>query len=155
MAAMVEPPFANPIFSSNSHHLQLVQKSPPHRLNFLPTRAPRNTNLTTTACSCSAENVSSGPLLPPTPLHPPEFLSQKPNLSSDRTTKDRRKVVRLAWEKLVRWSRSWRSKVKTDVLERTNKVLYYPSLYARTHICVSRSIFVYVCFATAINFLRD
>lgn len=36
--------------------------------------------------------------------------------------RDRRKVVRLAWEKLVRWSRSWRSKAKTDVLERTKKV---------------------------------
>lgn len=40
----------------------------------------------------------------------------------DQTKKDRRKVVRIAWEKLVRWSRSWRSKAKTDVLERTNKV---------------------------------
>lgn len=29
----------------------------------------------------------------------------------------------MAWEKLVRWSRSWRSKAKTDVLEKTNKVV--------------------------------
>lgn len=29
----------------------------------------------------------------------------------------------MEWEKLVRWSRSWRSKAKTDVLERTNKVV--------------------------------
>ncbi|XP_028782302.1 glycerol-3-phosphate dehydrogenase [NAD(+)] 2, chloroplastic isoform X2 [Neltuma alba] len=42
--------------------------------------------------------------------------------SDPDTTRDRRRAVRLAWEKLVRWSRSWRSKVKTDVLERTNKV---------------------------------
>lgn len=41
----------------------------------------------------------------------------------DPTKKDQRKVVRIAWEKLVRWSRSWRSKAKTDVLERTNKVV--------------------------------
>ncbi|KAG6599938.1 Glycerol-3-phosphate dehydrogenase [NAD(+)] 2, chloroplastic [Cucurbita argyrosperma subsp. argyrosperma] len=37
-------------------------------------------------------------------------------------TPNRRRIVRLAWEKLVRWSRSWRFKAKTDVLERTNKV---------------------------------
>ncbi|AES98368.1 putative glycerol-3-phosphate dehydrogenase (NAD(+)) [Medicago truncatula] len=37
--------------------------------------------------------------------------------------RDRRRVVRVAWEKLVRWSRSWRSKSNTDVLQRTNKVV--------------------------------
>lgn len=36
--------------------------------------------------------------------------------------KERREIVRLAWEKLVRWSRSLQSRAKTDVLERTNKV---------------------------------
>jgi hypothetical protein len=40
------------------------------------------------------------------------------------TSPDRRRAVRLAWEKLVRWSRSWRSKAKTDVLERTKKVFF-------------------------------
>lgn len=39
------------------------------------------------------------------------------------SSKDRRQVVKVAWEKLVRWSRSLRSKAKTDVLERTNKVV--------------------------------
>ncbi|KAL2317574.1 hypothetical protein Fmac_031450 [Flemingia macrophylla] len=38
-------------------------------------------------------------------------------------TRDRRRIVRVAWEKLVRWSRSWRSKANTDVLQRTNKVV--------------------------------
>lgn len=37
--------------------------------------------------------------------------------------KERREIVRLAWEKLVRWSRSLQSRAKTDVLERTNKVI--------------------------------
>ncbi|MQL87102.1 hypothetical protein Taro_019625 [Colocasia esculenta] len=37
--------------------------------------------------------------------------------------KDRRRAVRIAWEKLVRWSRSWRSKAQSDVLERTKKVV--------------------------------
>ncbi|KAI9186919.1 hypothetical protein LWI28_022276 [Acer negundo] len=41
-------------------------------------------------------------------------------VAPDRTW-DRRKIVRVAWEKLVRWSRSWRSKAKTDILERTKK----------------------------------
>lgn len=43
--------------------------------------------------------------------------------ATDRS-RDRRRAVRLAWEKLVRWSKFWRSKAKTDVLERTNKVLF-------------------------------
>lgn len=42
--------------------------------------------------------------------------------SGPERTQNRRRIVRLAWEKLVRWSRSWRFKAKTDVLERTNKV---------------------------------
>ncbi|XP_010540168.1 PREDICTED: glycerol-3-phosphate dehydrogenase [NAD(+)] 2, chloroplastic isoform X3 [Tarenaya hassleriana] len=42
---------------------------------------------------------------------------------SDPKSRDRRRVVRIAWEKLVRWSRSWRAKAKTDVLERTRKVV--------------------------------
>ncbi|CAA7406181.1 unnamed protein product [Spirodela intermedia] len=37
--------------------------------------------------------------------------------------KDRRRAVRVAWEKLVRWSRSWRSRARSDVLERTKKVV--------------------------------
>ncbi|KAE8702284.1 hypothetical protein F3Y22_tig00110483pilonHSYRG00053 [Hibiscus syriacus] len=60
----------------------------------------------------------------PTPSQSP-LLPQDPDknslqLSPERT-RDRRKVVRIAWEKLVRWSRSWRSRAKTDVLERTKK----------------------------------
>lgn len=46
------------------------------------------------------------------------------DFSADRTVKDRRKVVKFAWEKLLRWSRSWRSKAGTDVLYRTNKVSF-------------------------------
>lgn len=42
-------------------------------------------------------------------------------------TRDRRRVVRVAWEKLVRWSRSWRSKSNTDVLQRTKKVYSFSS----------------------------
>ncbi|XP_017249454.2 glycerol-3-phosphate dehydrogenase [NAD(+)] 2, chloroplastic isoform X3 [Daucus carota subsp. sativus] len=42
---------------------------------------------------------------------------------SRRGNKEQRRVVKIAWEKLVRWSRSLRSKAKTDVLERTKKVV--------------------------------
>lgn len=41
----------------------------------------------------------------------------------EKESKDRRRAVRVAWEKLVRWSRSLRSKARTDVLERTKKVV--------------------------------
>ncbi|GJN09878.1 hypothetical protein PR202_ga27926 [Eleusine coracana subsp. coracana] len=37
--------------------------------------------------------------------------------------KDRRRAVRIAWEKLVRWSRSWRRRNRSDVLETTRKVV--------------------------------
>ncbi|KAL7214618.1 hypothetical protein ACSBR1_026916 [Camellia fascicularis] len=112
MAAMLEPPFSNPLFSSNnSHNLKLLQKFPQNP-NFLPLLCSLTTTTTAAAaCSCSARNVDS----------PDPDLSLV--IARDRTAKDRRKVVRLAWEKLVRWSRSWRSKAKTDVLERTNKVV--------------------------------
>lgn len=69
--------------------------------------------------------------------------------------KDRQKVVRIAWEKLLRWSRSWRSKARTDVLERTNKVpsqspcnsfglrLYF--LLWLFHFCFSCGFCIWVC----------
>ncbi|KAI4302459.1 hypothetical protein MLD38_038201 [Melastoma candidum] len=74
-------------------------------------------------------------LLPPRPFVLPSAVASSPEPpdgedatsaspeereSSDRS---RRKVVKIAWEKLVRWSRSWRSKARTDVLERTRKVV--------------------------------
>ncbi|KAJ6806522.1 glycerol-3-phosphate dehydrogenase [NAD(+)], chloroplastic [Iris pallida] len=58
------------------------------------------------SCPCSAGTLDPEP----TPGNP------NPN------PRERRRAVRIAWEKLVRWSRSWRSKASTDVLERTNKV---------------------------------
>lgn len=55
---------------------------------------------------------------------PPPILQDTDALldSGPERTQNRRRVVRIAWEKLVRWSRSLRFKAKTDVLERTNKV---------------------------------
>ncbi|XP_027158880.1 glycerol-3-phosphate dehydrogenase [NAD(+)] 2, chloroplastic isoform X1 [Coffea eugenioides] len=54
---------------------------------------------------------------------PADDETMEPPSSPPESSKDRRKVVQVAWEKLVRWSRSWRSKAKTDVLERANKVV--------------------------------
>ncbi|KAL8171440.1 hypothetical protein V2J09_023244 [Rumex salicifolius] len=53
---------------------------------------------------------------------PSDGASDAQELALEKS-KDRRKAVRIAWEKLVRWSRSLRSRSKTDVLERTNKVV--------------------------------
>ena len=56
---------------------------------------------------------------------PADDETMEPPSSPPESSKDRRKVVQVAWEKLVRWSRSWRSKAKTDVLERANKVVIF------------------------------
>ncbi|XP_042381271.1 glycerol-3-phosphate dehydrogenase [NAD(+)] 2, chloroplastic-like [Zingiber officinale] len=64
-------------------------------------------------CSCAA-----GTLDP----EPSEEIDNTSLSTRIEGGKDRRRAVRIAWEKLVRWSRSWRSKAKTDVLERTKKV---------------------------------
>lgn len=95
MAAMLEPPF----FSSKSHTNFLTFPSKPIFLTL------RNAQ----PHSCVAYASLSSP---------------DPNTDSDPDpTRDRRRIVRVAWEKIVRWSRSWRSKSNTDVLERTNKVV--------------------------------
>ncbi|XP_059627889.1 glycerol-3-phosphate dehydrogenase [NAD(+)] 2, chloroplastic [Cornus florida] len=123
MAAILEPPFSSLAFSSNSHSsqslhsLNSVQKLS-QKPNFVPIHSPTYNTVTTT--TCYAKNLD-----PPSPLPsplPPQNPNFNPDISLDETG-DRRKVVRLAWEKLVRWSRSWRSKKKTDVLEQTNKVV--------------------------------
>ncbi|XP_071723252.1 glycerol-3-phosphate dehydrogenase [NAD(+)] 2, chloroplastic-like [Rutidosis leptorrhynchoides] len=49
--------------------------------------------------------------------------TRQPPPSDEKTSRDSRRIVRIAWEKLVRWSRSWRSRSNTDVLERTSKVV--------------------------------
>ncbi|XP_011622727.1 glycerol-3-phosphate dehydrogenase [NAD(+)] 2, chloroplastic isoform X1 [Amborella trichopoda] len=56
---------------------------------------------------------------------PAETLGTDASDEVPATWKDRRKTVKVAWEKLVRWSRSWRTinaRAKMDVLERTRKV---------------------------------
>ncbi|XP_062154767.1 glycerol-3-phosphate dehydrogenase [NAD(+)] 2, chloroplastic isoform X3 [Alnus glutinosa] len=86
----------NPLFASNN-------PTTSQRFPF-PSNKPVSLSLATHAVSTS------------------QPLFQDPEPTPDRV-RDRRRAVRLAWEKLLRWSRSWRSKAKTDVLERTNKVV--------------------------------
>uniref|UniRef100_A0A7N0UEW2 Glycerol-3-phosphate dehydrogenase [NAD(+)] n=1 Tax=Kalanchoe fedtschenkoi TaxID=63787 RepID=A0A7N0UEW2_KALFE len=54
---------------------------------------------------------------------PPPDAAETSTIGAADRSKDRRKVVKLAWDKLVRWSRSWRSKARTDVLSTTKKVV--------------------------------
>ncbi|KAK9124753.1 hypothetical protein Sjap_014355 [Stephania japonica] len=112
MAALIDPSLPNPIFQSQSRlRLQNLQSAKPI---YSPLAFPPK------PCPCSA-----GTTIDPVPETTQTESLGNPNLSRKGSDgrKDRRKVVRIAWEKLVRWSRSWRSKAKTDVLERTNKVV--------------------------------
>lgn len=118
MAALLEPPppppYLNRLLPSNSnptrpfrHTLKFkrLNLSNNPTLLLIPHSQPTTTTTTTAPCSVAT----------------PEFPDPSPEYASE-PTRDRRRAVRLAWEKLVRWSRSLRSKTKTDVLERTNKV---------------------------------
>ncbi|KAI5670371.1 hypothetical protein M9H77_10735 [Catharanthus roseus] len=123
------PPFAGNLLISNTTssgsssselhstcNLKIVQKLPLNSRYVLHV----SSLATTTASSSSFLVVRAvGDTVEPTAAPPPSHES----VISAEGTKDRRKIVRVAWEKLVRWSRTWRSKAKTDVLERTNKVV--------------------------------
>ncbi|KAL1308706.1 hypothetical protein AAHE18_17G125400 [Arachis hypogaea] len=116
MAALFESSFATPLFfssntnnnnSATSKFQSYPSKSPSHDLRFHHTHTHTHSHTPS----------SSSPSLQPQPEQ-----EAHPEPDSD-STRDRRRAVRVAWEKLVRWSRSWRSKNKTDVLERTKKVV--------------------------------
>ncbi|KAG8380984.1 hypothetical protein BUALT_Bualt06G0073300 [Buddleja alternifolia] len=110
-ASMLEPPF-----SANYSSPSLFTTTTTTHHSFKPINYFRPSP-TTSICLCAA-----GETIDPAPSPPPPETSQEHSVALERS-RDRRKVVRVAWEKLVRWSRSLRSKAKTDVLERTNKVV--------------------------------
>ncbi|XP_024971370.1 glycerol-3-phosphate dehydrogenase [NAD(+)] 2, chloroplastic isoform X2 [Cynara cardunculus var. scolymus] len=129
MALLLEPPLSTSLFSNNSSSYSQTQ-SPLHfkllRTNFSSTPKFEQTVLIRQySTSRYTSKVCAAAIDPP----PPPDQNQSPlrdakvSLEVASTTRDRQKIVRVAWEKLVRWSRSWRSKAKTDVLERTNKVV--------------------------------
>jgi hypothetical protein len=84
------------------HHHSL-SRSPPHSLP---------------PCACSAGTLD------PDPDPFPTSTTTSPSSGGAKDT-TRRRAVRIAWEKLVRWSRSWRSRNKSDVLEKITKVFTY------------------------------
>ncbi|KAF3334669.1 glycerol-3-phosphate dehydrogenase [Carex littledalei] len=103
--------------------------SPPKTLSLPPRELHTRTSLhfslsrsspqSRYTCPCSAGTLD------------PDPASEESNLSSSSITSssgggkdgNRRRAVRIAWEKLVRWSRSWRSRNKSVVLEKTRKVV--------------------------------
>ncbi|CAN6565273.1 unnamed protein product [Malus baccata var. baccata] len=113
MAALLEPPppFLNQLLPPNSTSTRPL----PYNLRLgRPTSSPNHPTLLAATTPCSSAATSEQPI--------PQLPDPVPETALVRT-RDRRRAVRLAWEKLVRWSRTWRSKTKTDVLERTNKVV--------------------------------
>ncbi|CAH1445451.1 unnamed protein product [Lactuca virosa] len=127
MATLFETPWSTSLFSNNSSsYSQSPSQVKLLHHNFSPAPKFGQTILllhystskhTYTVCAAAVD-----------PPPPPEQNQSPPgdanvSLEVASTTRDRRKIVKVAWEKLVRWSRSLRSKAKTDVLERTNKVV--------------------------------
>ena len=115
------PPFLN----CNHHQFLSTSKTSLRLHNFPSKTPPPPPTFTPTTTSCFLSTVTSSSISK-------EEKEKEPHSTAVASTKapeegsqqDRRKVVQIAWEKLVRWSRSWRSKNnKTDLLERTNKVL--------------------------------
>lgn len=119
--------FLNPIFttstttnSSTSLHIQNFKLKLPH----FPTKNPTLVfTLNSSSGSATTNNNNDNTIITPYPDDPdPEPVSAVSSETRTRDGRDRRKIVKVAWDKLVRWSRTWRSKAKTDILERTNKV---------------------------------
>ena len=103
----------NPLFSSSKFHYLNKNAS---KFYAFPSKSTVFLTLTSTSNHIRhASGIDSS-----SPVQEPEPVLE---LGLD-PIRDRRRVVRVAWEKLVRWSRSWRSKSNTDVLQRTNKVLF-------------------------------
>ncbi|KAK3022398.1 hypothetical protein RJ639_047372 [Escallonia herrerae] len=111
MASLLDPPPFSSSLLSNTRTSQLASAQQYSSPTIYVKPIGSHSKKASAVCSAGG----GGEAVDPSP-------SQNPNLALERT-KDRQKVVRVAWEKLVRWSRSWRSKAKTDVLERTNKVV--------------------------------
>ncbi|KAL9991774.1 putative glycerol-3-phosphate dehydrogenase (NAD(+)) [Helianthus debilis subsp. tardiflorus] len=119
-----QPPLSTSFFSNNS--ISKTQRLLLHT-NFSPTpKTGRTILLLQCSTSKTSSNIVCAAAIDPPP--PPD-QNRLPSPDADvalevaSATRDRRKIVRVAWEKLVRWSRSLRSRAKTDVLERTNKVV--------------------------------
>ncbi|XP_072968926.1 glycerol-3-phosphate dehydrogenase [NAD(+)] 2, chloroplastic isoform X1 [Typha angustifolia] len=118
-ALLAEPSLLTPLSPSPNARRVLFPSN--HRYPTLhPNPFVLSTSSSPPSCPCSAGTLDPDPAA--------ENPNLNPNYNSIASTRveggrDRRRAVRIAWEKLVRWSRSWRSKNKSDVLEKTKKVV--------------------------------
>lgn len=119
----MEPAFLNGFYATSNPSPSFGFRRTPLKRRSRPTvifQFHPPPNPISTSRSCSSESTSPPPL--PAEDDGRRSSASETNAPAERS-RDSRKAVRVAWEKLVRWSRSWRSKAKTDVLERTNKVV--------------------------------
>ncbi|KAJ6379666.1 hypothetical protein OIU76_016335 [Salix suchowensis] len=129
MAALLLELPPPPFFICNHHRFLSSSKT---TLHYFPSKIPPPLTFTPTTTRCFLPTVTSSSIPEEEEEEEEEEDKEEPhsiavactNAPDERPQQDRRKVVQIAWEKLVRWSRSWRSKnSKTDHLERTNKVV--------------------------------
>ncbi|XP_010670063.2 glycerol-3-phosphate dehydrogenase [NAD(+)] 2, chloroplastic isoform X1 [Beta vulgaris subsp. vulgaris] len=125
MATVSELKFLSPILTPNTqphhfpHTLKLKfysKKTPFFSISLLPSKTQQWQKVLR---PCLAAEVADFPPSSDDSEQNPEKVAA----AAAQEKKDRRKAVRIAWEKLVRWSRSWRSKTRPDVLQRTQKVV--------------------------------
>ncbi|CAI9091896.1 OLC1v1027006C1 [Oldenlandia corymbosa var. corymbosa] len=141
MALRLEPPPCSsspsifPSVRASNNGVKLYSNPPPTgaSLTLVPPKFPLNHRYirrshpdaavvsATTSIIGSVDGENAEPPPPPRDGNSPSISAEVSSINAN--SKDSRKVVRVAWEKLLRWSRSWRSKAKTDVLERTSKVV--------------------------------
>lgn len=146
MSAISELKFLTPIFNNPNSQTQQTQYCYYYHHHHPQTLKFQNENLRSKTQNFRCSNLA----LKPQQLRPclaAEVVDFPPSSSNDDSEqnpekiisssaaaaaavaaeerKDRRRVVRIAWEKLVRWSRSLRSKSRPDVLQRTQKVVFY------------------------------
>ncbi|XP_061945339.1 glycerol-3-phosphate dehydrogenase [NAD(+)] 2, chloroplastic isoform X3 [Populus nigra] len=119
--------FPPPPFLNCNHHQFLSSSKTSLRLHNFPSKTPPPPPppFTPTTTICFLSTVTSSAISKEEKEKGPHSTAVASTRAPDEgSQQDRRKVVQIAWEKLVRWSRSWRSKNnKTDLLERTNKVV--------------------------------
>ncbi|KAJ6757692.1 GLYCEROL-3-PHOSPHATE DEHYDROGENASE [Salix koriyanagi] len=124
MAALLLELPPPPFFICNHHRFLSSSKT---TLHYFPSKIPPPLTFTPTTTRCFLPTVTSSSIPEEEEEEeeePRSIAVASTNAPDESPQQDRRKVVQIAWEKLVRWSRSWRSKnSKTDHLERTNKVV--------------------------------
>ncbi|XP_021758239.1 glycerol-3-phosphate dehydrogenase [NAD(+)] 2, chloroplastic-like isoform X1 [Chenopodium quinoa] len=130
MAAISELKIFSPIFNNSNTQTQYCNFH--YTLKFqtenFHSKTPffRSSNLVSRTQQwrpCLVAEVVDSPPSDDSEQNPDEETASTAAAVAAEEKKDRRKAVKIAWEKLVRWSRSLRSKSKPDVLQRTKKVV--------------------------------